>query len=134
MLGMTYWTIEYDTNHPEKKEKEEVNDKKYVSRKEVAAMDDIYKEMLAMEKHDHKIIMDDHGTLRWEADPVIDMVSPGGEYACLDLNQLFRNGARKNDPRIRELYRRMGYSLFGYWEVFYWEANNPQADEYKEDE
>jgi len=25
----------------------------------------------------------------------------------------------------------MGYSLFGYWEVFYWDANNDIADEYE---
>jgi hypothetical protein len=29
------------------------------------------------------------------------------------------------------MYRDMGYSLFGYWEMFYWEINNNIAHEYK---
>ena len=38
---------------------------------------------------------------------------------------------RVNSEMWRKLYRDLGYSLFGYWEIFYWEANNEKAAEYK---
>ncbi len=28
------------------------------------------------------------------------------------------------------MYRDMGVSLFGYWEIFYWEMNNEKSQEY----
>jgi hypothetical protein len=43
---------------------------------------------------------------------------------------LFMAGADKNDPRIRELYKHIGYSLYGFWEVFYWEVNNDRGYQY----
>ena len=52
------------------------------------------------------------------------------EFGAKDLNDLFIKGANKNDPRIRELYRWIGYSIFGYWEVFYWDWNNDCVDEW----
>ena len=39
-------------------------------------------------------------------------------------------GADKNDPRIRELYKHIGYSLYGFWEIFYWGVNNEDAYKY----
>lgn len=48
-----------------------------------------------------------------------------------EIYQLFDSlGLNKNSELIRKMYRDMGYSLFGYWEIFYWEANNDIADEY----
>jgi hypothetical protein len=105
---------------------------KYVSREEAISLCEEAKEIFSREKHDHRIYMDEHGVLRWEGDPIIEMISPAGEFDCLSLNTMFMNGASKNDPRVRELYRKLGYSLFGYWEVFHWDVNNPQAEEYKE--
>ncbi len=40
-------------------------------------------------------------------------------------------GYNKNSEIYRKLYRDMGYSLYGYWEIFYWEVNNPDYAEYK---
>jgi hypothetical protein len=40
-------------------------------------------------------------------------------------------GYDKNSEVYRKLYRDIGYSLEGYWEIFYWEVNNPIASEYK---
>jgi hypothetical protein len=31
------------------------------------------------------------------------------------------------------MYRDMGYSLYGYWEIFYWEMNNDYAQDYIEE-
>lgn len=101
--------------------------------------DSIYKDICDREHHNHPIYKDEHGTLRWKADPVIEMLweaqADDGTHCgpiALDLNALAAYGPGKNDPRVRELYRRMGYSLHGYWELFHWEVNNPDADQYKE--
>lgn len=52
----------------------------------------------------------------------------------IDLNTLVlllnHLGYGKNSEVYRQLYRDMGYSLYGYWEIFYWEVNNPDANEY----
>jgi len=52
----------------------------------------------------------------------------------IDLNQiamLFNSiGVFKNHELYRELYRNLGYSLSGYWEIFYWDANNDEAASY----
>jgi len=39
-------------------------------------------------------------------------------------------GVTKNDEEWRDAYRKIGYSLSGYWEVFYWNANNEDAEAY----
>lgn len=85
--------------------------------------------ILSREKHEHPVVQDKDGTLRWKADPVIDLLF---KYSAVDLNKFFENGAQKNDPLVRLFYRQMGYSLFGYWEIFHWEVNNQDADLYKE--
>jgi len=73
---------------------------------------------------DHKIKKYD-GILRWVVDPA---------FKNIDLNKATANfinrGITKNDEEWRDLYRKIGYSLYGYWEIFYWEANNPDAEEY----
>jgi hypothetical protein len=42
-----------------------------------------------------------------------------------------RMGLTKNSEEVRKLYRDMGYSLSGYWEIFYWDMNNEDAHKYK---
>jgi hypothetical protein len=89
-----------------------------------------YQEMLKTETHhNHPIVLVD-GVLRWQADPFICEL-----YEAIGLNeivhQFYKNGLNKNSEVWRELYRKMGYSLNGYWEVFYWEVNNESAGEYK---
>jgi hypothetical protein len=39
-------------------------------------------------------------------------------------------GLDKNCDEYRKVYRDIGYSLDGYWEIFYWEVNNPISREY----
>ena len=89
----------------------------------------IYKDICDREHHDHPIYKDENGTPRWKPDPAVQVLF---DYNAVDLNAFFNNGADKNDPRVREMYRKMGYSLYGYWELFHWTANNPAADEYEE--
>ncbi len=90
---------------------------------------DDYKEILEKESHaNHKVVSVD-GVLRWEEDPKVrDLVDRVG------LNDLVLFmlvlGYDKNSEFYRNLYRSIGYSLSGYWEIFYWEVNNPEANEY----
>ena len=93
--------------------------------------EDTYREILDVETHhDHEIIQDEHGTLRWKEEPGVRKIIDSG----IDLNilwSLFHHmDYGKNSETIRKLYRDMGYSLSGYWEIFYWEANNEDAENY----
>jgi len=102
---------------------------KYVDRKDLP---DFYKEWMDKESHhDHKIIEDDQGTLRWEEVPDVDVM-----LRAMNLNQLVILfhflGWGKNSEQYRELYRKMGYSLDGYWEIFHWEVNNPDCENYQQ--
>jgi len=105
------------------------NIKMNITKEEVAKIGEEYSVIFERENHDHPIIVDDHGTYRWKSDPIVNMLF---EYKCVDLNTMYKNGASKNDPRVRKFYRDMGYSLYGYWEVFHWDMNNPEAEDYKE--
>lgn len=91
---------------------------------------DMYREILDVETHhDHVIIEDDHGTLRWEETPRVRKFID--TYSLNDIiRTLYMLGYDKNSEVYRKLYRDMGYSLYGYWEIFYWEANNDEASEY----
>ncbi len=92
--------------------------------------EDTYREILDVETHhDHLIQKDAAGVLRWvQNDIVRDLVDK------LRLNEIWllfsELGLTKNDEILRKMYRDMGYSLFGYWEIFYWEVNNPDAGQY----
>lgn len=105
---------------------------KIITREELMDVD-YYKEMFEIEfHHDHEIIMDQHGVARWKADPKIRLMIG----KTVDLNDLWyimfcSMGFTKNSEEVRKLYRDMGYSLSGYWEVFFWEVNNEQAPEYR---
>lgn len=92
--------------------------------------EELYLEILEKETHhDHEIIQDEHGTLRWKEDPYVrKMVDELGLNGIIML--FYSLGLNKNSELYRKMYRGMGYSLNGYWEIFYWEANNPAADEY----
>jgi hypothetical protein len=88
-------------------------------------------EMLKTETHhDHAIIKDSFGRLRWKED-----VQVGTTLEFISLNHLIPLlsflGYGKNSEIYRKLYRSMGYSLDGYHEVFYWDVNNPNAADYK---
>ncbi len=101
---------------------------KIVTREDVTTED--YREILDTETHhNHVIIEDEHGTLRWEENPDISLL-----LKKINLNDLMQLlgvlGFGKNSEVVRKLYRDMGYSLGGYWEVFYWNWNNEDVDDY----
>lgn len=100
-----------------------------ISWEEAAVLEDIYAEVLETEELGHELYVSDHGTIRWVANPEKEQEIMD-EFGARDLNVLFMKGANKNDPRIRELYKHIGYSLFGFWEIFYWEVNNELAYKY----
>ena len=102
-----------------------------VSREEAAATAEDYKEILDKEcHHDHEIIRDDHGTLRWKENPKVREIIDKG--ILNDLWLLFHTmGLNKNSEEVRKLYRDMGYSLSGYWEIFFWKVNNEDAPLYR---
>lgn len=99
-----------------------------INRNEIT--DETYREILDVETHhEHIIYKDEYGTLRWKEDNAVrEMVDKIG---LNDICQLFDSlGLNRNSELIRKMYRDMGYSLFGYWEIFYCEANNDIANEY----
>lgn len=101
---------------------------KYVDRSTIK--DDLFRIVLDKETHhDHKIV-DDRGILKWVRNPevgnFVDNVASLNELIPLFISM----GFDKNSEPYRKLYRDIGYSLWGYWEIFYWEANNENADEY----
>ncbi len=103
---------------------------KTVSREEVSKADESYAELLKKESHhDHEIIKDENGTFRWKENGDVNEL-----LTRISLNDLCPLlcilGYNKNSEVYRQLYRDMGYSIFGYWEIFYWEVNNPEADDY----
>jgi hypothetical protein len=102
---------------------------KIIDRKDIITK--IYVEILNREPHDHIIIEDENEILRWKENKSIRDLF---DLKILDLNQvvigLYDKGFDKNSEIYRQLYRDLGYSLDGYWEVFYWDMNNPETDEY----
>jgi len=80
--------------------------------------------------HNHEIVRDEDGTYRWkenrDVNILLENISLNDLCPLLDVL-----GYGKNTEPYRKLYRDMGYSLFGYWEIFYWEMNNPYAALYK---
>jgi len=100
---------------------------KTVDRKDLP---DFYKEWIDKESHhDHEIIEDKNGTLRWKRDESVDKALD--RLSLNDLVVLFHTlGWDKNSEQYREMYRKMGYSLYGYWEIFHWEMNNEDHEEY----
>lgn len=88
-----------------------------------------YTEILKREKHhDHEIVLI-NDVYRWKQDnDVCELVEKIGLNDIICLFSLL--GIDKNSEQYRQLYRDIGYSLSGYWEVFYWEFNNEDCDEY----
>jgi len=91
-----------------------------------------YKVIFEKEKHYHKIVKI-NDIIRWEEHPgKTEFIKEKGLNHC--VNQMILLGLNKNSEEWRALYRNLGYSLSGYWEVFYWEWNNPIAEEYNYNE
>lgn len=88
-----------------------------------------YQEMLLTEQHhNHEIVLVD-GRYRWkENQDVSNLVDLIGLTEI--VSAMYSKGLTKNSEEYRKLYRDIGYSLNGYWEVFYWEMNNEETSEY----
>ncbi|WP_070786776.1 hypothetical protein [Flavobacterium crassostreae] len=101
---------------------------KTINRNEIT--DETYREILDVETHhNHEIILTDNGVLRWKENATVNKLTE--KMSLNDLLPLLTElGYDKNSELYRKLYRDMGYSLFGYWEIFYWEANNEDASLY----
>lgn len=89
-----------------------------------------YQKMLATgQHHNHEIVLI-NGLYRWKEDQYITSI-----VDSIGLNKIvsdmYSKGLTKNSEEYRKLYRDIGYSLNGYWEVFYWEMNNEEAYQYK---
>lgn len=79
--------------------------------------------------HKHEIIEDDQGILRWKEN--LDVEKIRKNISLNDLCPLLDcMGYGKNKEVYRKLYRNMGYSLNGYWEIFYWDWNNEDTENY----
>lgn len=82
--------------------------------------------------HTHPIYADGNNKLRWKENHEVNDLLASGQLNLNDLVYLLHAlGFGKNSEVYRKLYRDMGYSLDGYWEIFYWEVNNPNADKYQ---
>jgi len=101
---------------------------KIIKRTEIT--DKYCREILDVETHhNHEIIRDEKGTLRWK--PNLDIEPFLKNISLNDLCPLLHYlGYGKNSEVYRKLYRDMGYSLIGYWEIFYWEVNNDNVSKY----
>ena len=95
-------------------------------------IDPEWAEIFAKDGLDHEVEMVDD-VLRWKPDPLVRWM-----VDQMDLNDFWHPRKRpamhdrppisKNDPRVREMYRKMGYSISGYWEIFFWDMNNELAE------
>lgn len=107
-------------------------DMKIIEREDLTT--DIYLEVLEKEgHHDHLIKEDINGKPRWVEDEIVSQwVDEKGLNDVINI--LYSLGYDKNSEPYRKLYRDIGYSLYGYWEIFYWEVNNELSNEYNPDE
>jgi hypothetical protein len=103
----------------------------WISWEDAAKIDEDYAEILEREFHDGELYITESGTLCWVENPKREEEIMNA-FGAKDLDDLFgRCRADKNDPIIRELYKCIGYSMSGFWEIFYWEVNNEDADAYR---
>jgi hypothetical protein len=103
----------------------EILDREYVK-----TLHDDYLEILQNESHTNHELINDNGRVRWKEDPeVSEMIERIGLNQVIQL--YISLGYTKNSEEWRHLYRSIGYSLGGYWEVFYWDTNNSEVDNYK---
>lgn len=99
---------------------------------DIISEDPAYQDILATEPHHkHEIILDDHNVIRWKANPSVRKLVDESELLNEFIILFHLLGVDKNHELYRKLYRDMGYSLSGYYDVFYWEVNNEEARNYK---
>lgn len=105
---------------------------KLIDRKDLED-NELYGEIIRKEAHHNHEIIDDDGRPRWKSDPkVVELLDEMG--GLNNIVRLFYSlGLTKNSEEWRKFYRDIGYSLYGYWEIFYWEMNNEDAADYRSD-
>ncbi len=101
-----------------------------ISKEDAANISEEYKEIFETETNHKHPVVSVSNIYRWKANPRVQKIV--GEMGLNNTIELFEHlGLGKNSEERRKLYRDLGYSLAGYWEVFYWEANNEDAAIYK---
>ena len=102
---------------------------KVIDRNKIEIKD--YQEIFKKESHhDHEVVETENGVLRWKENPAVSFLVDFGNLNDI-VAELYKRGHDKNSELYRKLYRDMGYSLSGYWEIFYWDWNNEYADSYE---
>lgn len=79
--------------------------------------------------HNHLLVVDRFNTIRWKPDDRVCNILSGINFNHV-IEDFIKRGLDKNCEEYRKMYRDIGYSLDGYWEIFYWEVNNPISKEY----
>lgn len=90
---------------------------------------DFIREICSIETHEHQIIQDKNGELRWLPNELYIESIKDKNFNDVVM-ELISRGLDKNCEEYRKVYRDIGYSLMGYWEIFYLEVNNTIASEY----
>ncbi len=80
--------------------------------------------------NNHEIIQDNNGVLYWKPDENL-CAEIEGKNINDTISNFLSKGLNKNSEEYRKFYRDIGYSLFGYWEIFYCNANNPICNNYR---
>lgn len=94
---------------------------------------ELFEEIMEKESHhDHEIVFKGDRP-RWKEDPRISKLVDDMGGMNNVVNFMYSIGLTKNSEEYRKLYRDIGYSLYGYWEIFYWEMNNEDASDYRAD-
>jgi len=106
------------------------NDKtssKYVDRKNIDTTD-CYSFLNIETHHNHKIVMVDK-VYRWEENKEVRKAINDLDL-CKLWNIIYDIGLNRNSELPKSIYRDMGYSLHGYWELFYSDINNEDFKDY----
>ena len=83
--------------------------------------------------HGHQIFEDQYGIIRWVPD--IEYINSIIYKKVNDVvKEMLQRGLDKNCEEYRKVYRYIGYSLIGYWDIFYWNFNNPISHLYHPEE
>lgn len=82
--------------------------------------------------HDHPIVRSQEGRLYWKVEPSIRQLIGRERLDLGDLVELMGLlGHGPNSETLRKMYRCMGYSLSGYYDIFYEESSNSDVDGYE---
>ena len=94
---------------------------------------ELFAEIMEKESHHNHGIVLKGDRPRWQENPRIRKLvdDMGGMNNVVSF--MYSIGLTKNSEEYRKLYRDIGYSLYGYWEIFYWEMNNEDAADYRAD-